>query len=172
MAMLNSPIICEQALELPSMKFPNSVDNPQLPNCPDLQPFMKTHSLSAIASFRSVLAIAMTLYFGAFPLSQQCFASQAGKEFNDADAALNNAYKAALSTITEADQRALFVQAQRAWIKFRDDNVAFFEAHYPESKGGLFYKIRLTRDRTAFLKALRETPPDKDGEGPSGYEGE
>ena len=37
--------------------------------------------------------------------------SQAGKDFNDAD-------------------EALLVQAQKAWIKFRDDNVTFYAARY------------------------------------------
>jgi uncharacterized protein YecT (DUF1311 family) len=97
--------------------------------------------------------------------------SQAGKEFNDADDALNVAYRSALSSISGSQERALFIQSQRDWIKYRDDSVTFFAAHYPASKGGLFFKIHLTEERTTFLKSLAATPTSKDPEGmePSGY---
>jgi uncharacterized protein YecT (DUF1311 family) len=100
-----------------------------------------------------------------------CFASAAGREFNEADAALNAAYQSVLVTIIDSQQHSLFVAAQKAWIKYRDDSVAFFAAQYPYSKGGLFYNIHLIRERTSFLKSLLSTPPTQDPEGikPSGY---
>lgn len=98
-------------------------------------------------------------------------ASQAGKELNDADAEMNKAYQAALAKIKDPEQKTQFVAAQRSWLKYRDDSVAFFTAHYPSSKGGLFYNVHLIRERTTFLKALISAPPEDDetGEKASGY---
>jgi uncharacterized protein YecT (DUF1311 family) len=98
-------------------------------------------------------------------------ASQAGKEFSDADAELNDVYHKLVATIDDAAEKSSLVKAQAAWIKFRDENVALFAQRYPESKGGLFYNIHLTQERTAYLKSLLATPPSKDpqGETPSGY---
>jgi hypothetical protein len=99
-------------------------------------------------------------------------ASQAGKEYNDADAELNSSYQRLISHLSDSKEKTLALQAQRSWIKYRDDNVAFFASHYPESKGGLFYSIHLTRERTAYLdsvlKAAPETNPE--GSGPDGYQ--
>ena len=76
--------------------------------------------------------------------------------------------------VPDTQQRALLVEAQMAWIKFRDDNVTFFSLHYPESKGGLFFKTHLTRERTAFLQSVLAAPPSKDLQGweASGYRGD
>ncbi len=112
---------------------------------------------------------AAILLVAAFAGSLQ--ASEAGKEFNDADARLNKVYQKLLQTIDDSDQKDLFVSSQRAWLKFRDQSVAFFAQRYPESKGGLFYNIHLVQERTAFLQSLLSTSPDEDAEGlkPSGY---
>jgi uncharacterized protein YecT (DUF1311 family) len=99
-------------------------------------------------------------------------ASQAGKEYNDADAQLNSSYQRFISRLSDLKEKTLALQAQRSWIKYRDDNVAFFATHYPESKGGLFYGIHLTRERTAYLDSLLKAPPETnpEGSGPDGYE--
>ena len=104
-------------------------------------------------------------------LAAQLGASEAGKEFNEADAQLNKVYQRLLQTIDDSDQKDLFVSSQRAWLKFRDQSVAFFAQRYPESKGGLFYNTHLVQERTAFLQSLLSTTPDQDPEGmkPSGY---
>ena len=86
-------------------------------------------------------------------------ASQAGRAFNEADAELNATYQAVLSSLSDAQQRSKLTTAQQAWIKYRDENVAFYSEHYPESKGGLFYKTDLTKERTDFLKQLLANPP-------------
>jgi len=113
----------------------------------------------------------MLVFLVAQPLDRACVASQAGKELNEADDALNATYQAVLSSIRDAKQKSLLIAAQKAWIKYRDDNVAFFAARYPNSKGGLFFDTHLIRERTAFLKSLQSTPPGEDPEGmkPSGY---
>lgn len=92
-------------------------------------------------------------------------ASEAGKEFQTADIALNAAYNQLLETMSDPQQKQSFVQGQVAWIKYRDANVASFSARYPDSKGGLFLNIHLTEDRTAFLNALRATSPTDDPTG-------
>jgi uncharacterized protein YecT (DUF1311 family) len=93
------------------------------------------------------------------------FASAAGKEFNDADAELNSTYQAVLTSLAGTRERAAFIQAQSAWIKSKDADVTFFSARYPESKGGLFFLIHLTRERTEYLKSLLATPPSNDPSG-------
>ena len=129
---------------------------------------MKTSFNQLTTLFSSIVLV--VLFLGS-PLAPSCLASAAGKEFNEADAELNTVYQSVLSTLADPQQRTQFIAAQRAWIKFRDDSVAFFAAHYPYSKGGLFYNTHLVRERTAFLKLLLATPPGKDPEGlnPSGY---
>ena len=104
-----------------------------------------------------ILAYGLALWL---VINQISFASQAGKEFNDADAALNTVYQTLLASIDNPQQRTGLIQSQRAWIKYRDDNVAFFATHYPNSKGGLFLNIRLTQDRTAFLQSMLDAPPN------------
>jgi uncharacterized protein YecT (DUF1311 family) len=120
---------------------------------------------------RTLLPVLLFILYAAVPVDHACLASQAGRELNEADAELNAAYRSVLSTITDTHQRALFVSAQKAWIKYRDRSVAFFAEHYPYSKGGLFHNIYLIRERTRFLESLLATPPNKDFEGDkaSGY---
>ena len=74
-------------------------------------------------------------------------------------------YQAVLKRIKSPDERNAFIHAQAAWIKSKDADVAFFSARYPESKGGLFLRIRLTRQRTEYLKALLANPPTEDPTG-------
>jgi uncharacterized protein YecT (DUF1311 family) len=64
-----------------------------------------------------------------------------------------------LASITSPQQRLQFISAQKAWIKYRDETVAFYAEHAPDSKGGLFYNTDLTKERTAFLKQLLANPP-------------
>jgi hypothetical protein len=98
-------------------------------------------------------------------------ASEIGREFADADAALNTAYKDALASLTDPAQKAFLVRAQSAWLKFRDENIALFAARYPQSKGGLFLNIQMTVERTKYLAAFATASPTSDptGEVPSGY---
>lgn len=129
------------------------------------------NTVAEIHSTRQLLQVILLILWAMNPFAPNCHASAAGKEFNEADAALNSTYNEVLSTINEPKQRSLFVAAQKAWTKDRDANVAFFFQRYPESKGGLFYNVHLIRERTVFLKSLFATPPSADPEGvqPSGY---
>jgi len=132
-------------------------------SCRTPHSFRLRHAWPLTPILLAVLALA------ASPLIQLASASEAGKEFNQSDAALNVAYKAVLATIKNPQERASFVEAQRAWITFRDRNVALFAARYPASKGGLFYNTHLTKERTAFLNALLATPAEVDDQGPGAF---
>ncbi len=89
------------------------------------------------------------------------FASQAGKEYNESDKELNATYKKALSLMTEPEDKRLFVEAQRSWLKFRDANVAFHARYFPGSKGGLFVSTDMIQQRTKELTILL-TPEAKE----------
>jgi uncharacterized protein YecT (DUF1311 family) len=112
-------------------------------------------SIPAKFFWRLLLCLLCTTQF----LESTSTASQAGKQFNEADAELNKTYQAVLSTLTNPLGRSKFVAAQKAWIQYRDDNVAFYAEHYRQSKGGLFFKTDLTQERTKFLKDLLADPP-------------
>ena len=92
--------------------------------------------------------------FAAGFLCNLAFASQAGKEYNDSEKELNATYQAVLATVTDPQDRRLLVEAQRAWIKFRDAEVAFHARYFPSSKGGLFVATDMTQERTKKLKML------------------
>lgn len=84
----------------------------------------------------------------------------AGKEYQKADAELNDAYKQLMSTITDEGHRAALRTAQQAWIKYRDANCEF-EAYL--NRGGTIYPVvytsclsAMTTARTRELRELSE----------------
>ena len=87
-------------------------------------------------------------------MGRTSFASQAVAQFNEADRELNKVYQAALASITDRQERALFAAAQKAWIKYRDAEVALNSYSWPEGKGGLFRNTDLTKERTAYLRGF------------------
>jgi uncharacterized protein YecT (DUF1311 family) len=89
------------------------------------------------------------------------FASQAGKLHNEADKELNAVYSKVLASIHDPHERELLVEAQRAWIKFRDADAAFDGEINPVGKGGLFHSTNLTNDRIAYLKNLLGNPKEE-----------
>lgn len=81
------------------------------------------------------------------------------KDYQSADAELNAIYKQARNRLSEAGRIALR-DAQRAWIKFRDNDC---EAAGSQYQGGSIRPLvvnncleRLTRERTAGLRFLLE----------------
>lgn len=82
------------------------------------------------------------------------FASQAGKEFNDSEKALNEAYQKVLAIVTDPEEKRLLAEAQKSWIKFRDAHRAFHGRYFPSSKGGLFEATDMTQERTKYLEML------------------
>jgi uncharacterized protein YecT (DUF1311 family) len=105
---------------------------------------------------RALLLFAVCLSF-----NTSLFASQAQKQFNEADAELNATYQKLLAHMTDSEGRQLFIAAQRAWVQYRDANVKFSAHLDPASKGGLFLKTDLTEERVKYLKQLLANPPDK-----------
>jgi uncharacterized protein YecT (DUF1311 family) len=122
--------------------------------------------ISSRSPYRRLLILLLGVIFAGLTPAH---ASQAGKEANEADAALNVAYKALLAGVHDPAERTALVAAQKAWIALRDNDVALFAARYPASKGGLFYNIHLMRERTAFLKALLASPASTNDQGPDAY---
>jgi len=115
------------------------------------------------------LLVAVTVLLVGIPCLTH--ASAAGAEMNEADAKLNKIYQKLLASIDDDHQKALLVAAQKAWIKERDADVALFAARYEFSKGGLFYNLYLTQQRTKFLQALIDNEGGE-SEGPTDYMGE
>jgi uncharacterized protein YecT (DUF1311 family) len=73
-------------------------------------------------------------------------------EYKKADEGLNKTYQKALKILTDKNEKGLFVQSQRAWIKYRDSTCKFEIAGY---EGGSIQPLiysecmkRLTTERT------------------------
>lgn len=91
--------------------------------------------------------------------------SCAAKDYEEADAALNKAYKEAMARLDASEQKEKLKEAQRAWIKFRDLHC---ECEYLSWDGGSIAGLArincltsLTNERTGHLKALAN--PEGDG---------
>jgi uncharacterized protein YecT (DUF1311 family) len=118
----------------------------------------------------ALVSIAATLTAGLY-FTNQSSASQAGKEYNMADTQLNRVYQELISKIKNPAQKKQLVAAQKSWILMRDADGKFFGDYYVNSKGGLFYKTKLTKDRADYLQAIIDRPPteDQDNTGPEKY---
>ncbi len=100
--------------------------------------------------FLGPIIVAFTLIL----LACAAFASQMGKAMNEADEALNRGYKAALASMPDDASRTLLRDGQRAWVQFRDAEVALHAGIYSSSKGGLFVNVELTEARAKQLKSI------------------
>ncbi len=68
----------------------------------------------------------MTKYVFALLTLAACAATQADESYKAIDAQLNNTYKEITARLKDdADGKKLLLDAQRAWIKFRDAECAF-----------------------------------------------
>jgi predicted small secreted protein len=116
------------------------------------------------------VGLATTLIVSIY-LIPQVTASQAGKEMRMADDRLNQVYQTLISKIKTPAQKRQLIAAQRAWIALRDADGNFFGDYYTNSKGGLFYKTKLTKDRADYLQAIIDRPPTNNGDdfGPEKY---
>jgi len=81
----------------------------------------------------------------------------AGKQYQKADAELNNVYQQLMSKLGDEGHKAALRAAQQAWIKYRDGNCEF-EAYL--NRGGTIYPVVYTgclrAMTTARTKELRE----------------
>jgi uncharacterized protein YecT (DUF1311 family) len=118
----------------------------------------------------AIATVFMTLIAG-IHFTNQAIASQAGKEYQDADGRLNQVYQTLISQIQNSTQRQKLRAAQKAWLALRDADTQFFGDYYVNSKGGLFYKTKLTKDRADYLQAIIKQAPtgDNDSFGPDQY---
>jgi uncharacterized protein YecT (DUF1311 family) len=75
------------------------------------------------------------------------------------DAELNKAYRKLKTTMKPAEWQAL-VEAQRAWIAFRDAQLKALDAFYANMEGTMFVpmaahdSMELTRERALYLLAM------------------
>ena len=83
-----------------------------------------------------------------------CEASQAGKAMNEADTALNAAYKRALDGLPSAALKEQLKTSQRAWVAFAEAETALHAQLYDGSKGGLFIRLELTETRAKQLASI------------------
>ena len=114
---------------------------------------------------RSLLWIVAVLVAASL-LGRLALASQAGKAAKESDQELNVTYQKVLAIVANPEDRRLLVDTQRAWINFRDANVAFHARYYPESKGGLFVGTDMTEQRIKELKVFL-TPESKENHQPA-----
>ncbi len=87
-------------------------------------------------------------------------ALETAEQAHRADAELNATYRAVLSSASDEASRKLLRDAQLAWIRYRDDEMAVWRSLFPQAGEAIdaHATTYLTEDRTAALKALAEHP--------------
>jgi len=93
-------------------------------------------------------------------------ASQAVKAYHDADEELNVTYQKVLAVIPDPQEKKLFIESQKAWLRFRDAERAFHTKYFPSSKGGLFVATDMTESRVKELKVLLTNEAKQEHEAP------
>ena len=90
-------------------------------------------------------------------------ASAEGDDLRAADAALNVSYQKALKALPDDDTKGKLREAQRAWIAFRDAEIALNAALAGASGNTLkMLQTDLTETRTKQLDSLAESAHDSD----------
>ena len=99
---------------------------------------------------------AILLIFSSFFLTPISRASEEGDDLRAADSVLNDAYKETLDAMPTATAKSKLREAQRAWIAFRDAEIAL-KGELPGASGNTLkiYQTELTELRTKQLKTLR-----------------
>ena len=107
---------------------------------------MKTPLLRAVA----LLSVLLT-----FCLTASLRASAEGDDLRAADAELNAVYQKALNAMPSADAKDKLREAQRAWVAFRDAELAL-NATLPGASGNTLKMLQtgLTGTRTKQLRLL------------------
>lgn len=107
---------------------------------------------------KSLLRLSALLAFTCFfSLSPSLHASAEGEELRAADAELNGTYQKALAAMPNDASKAKLREAQRAWVAFRDAEIAL-NGQLPGATGNTLKMLQteLTEGRTKQLKALIE----------------
>jgi uncharacterized protein YecT (DUF1311 family) len=81
-------------------------------------------------------------------------ASEFGKELDEADARLNATYQRVLKGLPNDAARERLKAAQRAWVAWRDTEMAVSKSLYEDGKTDLFMQLTLTQKRIAQLEAI------------------
>jgi hypothetical protein len=118
-----------------------------------------SRSMKKYLSLFIAVALAMYLVLG----SGWVMASQQGKAYQESEEFLYNMYHDLIARISNSGDRQRFIRAEQAWTKFRDTEVNFYGRFYPNSKGGLALKIKLTDDRANYLRSIRTELPKRQG---------
>lgn len=104
-----------------------------------------------------IRAAVFLLICASFCPVQAVRASAEGDDLRAADAELNAAYQTTLKALPDDDAKARLRDAQRAWVAFRDAEIALNTA-LPGASGNTLKMLQtaLTETRTRQLKALAE----------------
>ena len=84
------------------------------------------------------------------------YASAEGDDLRAADAELNAVYQKALNALAGADAKEKLRESQRAWIAYRDAEVAFYAALGTGGGGLKITQTELTEERTTRLRGSAE----------------
>jgi len=112
--------------------------------------------MARAASLAGVVAVTLAAGHGtaqdcSAPADQQAMTACAGMAFEAADAELNARYREVVARLSgNPEARDLLVQAQRAWIAFRDGECAFASAGVA---GGSIHPMIVTSCRTRLTEA-------------------
>jgi uncharacterized protein YecT (DUF1311 family) len=87
-------------------------------------------------------------------MASSAWSSQLGKELNEADAKLNTVYQQVLKGLPHDAAKERFKAAQRAWITWRDTEMALSQSLYEDGKTNVFMQLSLTQQRIKQLEAI------------------
>jgi len=84
------------------------------------------------------------------------------QQLEAADSEMNRVYRQLLRELEDDGAKSELRNAQRAWLTYRDASGDFMDAFYRGGTGVGAYRtqhlLELTRERTATLRAILETP--------------
>ena len=101
-------------------------------------------------SCSAALALLLTV------LAPSLHASAEGDDLRAADAELNAVYQKALKTMSDDDAKDKLREAQRAWIAYRDAEIALYAAMGTGGGGLKITQTELTEERTKRLRGITE----------------
>ena len=108
--------------------------------------FMRAH----VILFTSVLVLSVGAMLPSPAQSQNEMTQQAWADFDKADKELNEVYQKILKTLDDDVTKKKFVEAQKAWLKYRDAQGAFDS---DEMRGGSGEPMLLAGSETRTTKA-------------------
>jgi uncharacterized protein YecT (DUF1311 family) len=113
--------------------------------------------------FKKTITIIITIFMTAFCFAQSQLEmnQQAFKDYQKADAEMTRVYNKVQKTLTLATEKKLLLDAQRAWIKYKEAHCkSVAEAYNGGSMRPMIYAgclRELTEERTKSIKKYLET---------------